>query len=284
MFGPMGWCSPKAWLAVSIPTDRLLRGGDGDWPGDIDVMGGPLSIDPSRLDSFLAEARSLVPSNTSDGWLHQLVWAIAESRQGVVWPPSLDFISAAEVRSSWYQADGTMKNAGLGASQMRRYGAKSRGLCRMGFDRVALMRFQVGEVAATPGVHPWIGAAARTTEPHDRMVREGAPEQDAPYGSIVVSMAPVGTRREQDAGATGVRFQNGGARNNMRSDPVARARRREIEAGLAPCFSEPIPARRPAVLLACRSSECRRLYWARTDISDVCPDCGNGSTFMQPRG
>jgi hypothetical protein len=280
---PLGWGLPMSWLAVSIPTDRLVSDST-KLPGDVDILGGPLSPEPGAWTAGMAKAQRELPLASPE--LHaSLAWAYVNEVGGIEWPPRLEFIAAAEVRASWFTKDGALKATGLGAGDQRSYMAKATGLCRLGFDRVSLLRIVAGEPASGHGLNPWIeavaraDASARTLSIGLRITRED------PYGSIILSVGALPGRDEVMSGSGSVEILNHGARNLLSKNAQAVRRRAEISAALQAAFQDvPAPSRRPAVLLACRSNECRKLFWAGQDLQTYCSDCGSASTFMSPRG
>jgi len=104
----LGWTGRWAWYAVRIPTGSLLRYPDEirGLPGDIDVMGGPLTANPQALEAALQKTRPELPPQADPSWAGFIASLRVFYAKELNWPPNLDRITAVEVKSASRDSNG----------------------------------------------------------------------------------------------------------------------------------------------------------------------------------
>ena len=274
---PLNWNGRYSWYAVRIPTARLLPVGmdPRQFPGDVDMMGGPLYKNADAFARAFAKVSArypeLHPSNREEFALRA-----TGSESPIVWPPPLDFISAAEVKSLALDARGKLKGirGGLVPGARR----QTEGLCRMGFDRAALLCLIVTEpvIPATTDVHPWSLASDRAGNALLQLARQLASSREpGPVGEIALSLGAVPGGLEDMRGAMSA-YTHHPTPTLLRAEGSERLLiRTSIEAALKVAFDriDYCPAF-PVVIRACTRTRCHTLFIASPPDSARCPDCG----------
>jgi hypothetical protein len=276
-FAPtLKWELPYVWLGLRIPHQRLLRGFNRPpkrFLGDVDVFGACLETSSlSEYQEYLTKFKALFPPTAHPTQIMSLTIQTMIAEGKAKWPPSLSYITAAEVKAAYYNAAGDLKAAG------DKYNGRSQALelCRMGFDRVALARFVVTEPVHSGRHHPWMIASARGGKAMDEYTDESKGifvANDDPYGTILISTGAVLGKLEQMAGGTSGEWLQEAPDNPYRQQ--ASAVREAIETNLQDLFDRhEFPRTFPVLILACSDEKCGHLYISGANANAVCPNCG----------
>lgn len=269
------WQGCFSWYAVRVPTERVLPAGvdPSQFPGDIDLMGGPLSWDAAALARVTTELGTRYPGLHPSHWEH-IALRGAGSESVVTWPPPLDFISAAEVKSAFVDAAGVLR--GFRGGLVDRARRQAGGLTRMGFDRAALLWLAVTEpVRSSEEVNPWMLAGSRAIDGISQLRRKLEAHADGTgYGEIILSAGAVPGGLEHMRGTqTGDIHRVALDRQRIAGSESALVRA-SIEAAITEAFNQydRCPSL-PVVIRACTRSTCQSLFVASPPELPVCPRC-----------
>ena len=270
------WALPWAWIGLRVPQRRLLRGLElpaNKFRGDVDVFGAALR--PASLEEyncFVTEAAEQLGAEAHPSWHHQIASMMVLERRRLKWPPDMTYIAASEVKVAYYDADSNLKATGAGSQQSDR--TQARWLCKMGFDRVALTRILVTEPVAPSRMHPWMEAAARSSDAGDELRDKGVRlATDDPFGTLMVLMGSVPGGLEDMRGSTSWQWLQDVPDNPLKDE--AADLRRIIERNLLEVISGyPIPVNVPVLILSCSDETCSELYVSETGPEKKCPKCG----------
>ncbi|HKO95723.1 MAG TPA: hypothetical protein VJU86_01945 [Pyrinomonadaceae bacterium] len=276
-FSPtLKWDLPYVWLGLRIPHERLLRGFSRPpkrFLGDVDVFGACLETSsPNEYQEYLTKFKALFPPTAHPTQIISLTIQTMIAEGKAKWPPSLSYITAAEVKAAYYNAAGDLKAAGdrcNGRSQALE-------LCRMGFDRVALARFVVTEPVPSGRHHPWMIASARSGRAMDEYTEESKGifvRNDDPFGTILISSGAVLGKLEHMAGGTSGEWLREPPDNPSKQE--ASSVREAVDRSLQALFDQhKFPRTFPVLILACSDEKCGHLYISGANANAVCPNCG----------
>lgn len=259
-------------MGLGLPTSRLVSVATLNAPGDIDVVGGPLTaVDAPTWDAALSMSRGH-PYLAS---FHLLVHG------GIAWPPVLSRISAVEAKVVRCDLNRHTRRRNLGGQAQEHARAQARGLCELGFDRVALARIVVAHPVHADGGSSWMAAGAIAGDAADRYADGVIAPPDDPFETLVLSLGAVAHRTEDLAGAEGLHLRENAGPNVLRQTATAVSARASIEGRLREVFAaRPRPIGAPVFVLACaRTKRCGELY-ATCDSTAPCPRCSGPSTVM----
>lgn len=290
---PLGWGLPFSWLGLRIPHRRLLRGYDCPpkrFKGDVDVLGGPLEPaspeEYERCRAILLEESKRVDATLPEEYREEEVsepapyyvsMLLVESGK-IKWPPDLSHVAAAEVKAARYDRTGDLKH------RESEYSGRDQAeeLCRMGFDRVALMKFVVTEPVDSGDLNPWAVASHRSSRAMDEYLSHPDPRKQGvycepgdPYGTLLISSGAVLGKLEDMAGDMTGQWLRQPPPNRYREQ--ATELRAVIEENLREVMSRrPVPTSVPVLVLACSDDGCGNVYVAGLpDPDQPCPACGN---------
>ena len=280
-FAPtLKWELPYVWLGFRIPHKRLLKGFDcppNRFLGDVDVFGACLETSsPIEYQEYWSKTKAMFRPTADPTQVQSAVIQTMIAEGKAKWPPSLSYITAAEVKAAYFNARAELKAAG------DKYNGRDQALelCKMGFDRVGLVRFVVTEPIPSGGRHPWTVASARSAMAMDDYTDDSKGifvANDDPYGTILISTGAVLGNLEHMAGGTSGEWFREPPDNPYRND--ASSVREAINANLLELFSRnKYPRTFPVLVLACSDEKCAELYVSGADPNATCPNCGK-----QPR-
>ncbi len=289
---PLGWSLPFMWLGLRIPHRRLLRGYNcppKKFKGDVDILGGCLEpVSPEEYERCKAilweedkrinvtlpeEYRKNEVSPPAPYYISRLV---VESSK-IKWPPDLTHIAATEVKAAYYDKTAVLKHKE--SEYNGRDQAKT--LCRMGFDRVGLMRFVVTEPIDSGKFNPWMIAAHRSSKAMDEYLSHPDPQKQGiyfephdPYGTLLISNGAVLGKLEDMAGDVTAKWLHQPPPNPYKEQ--AAELRAVVEKNLRDIMScHPVPTSFPILILACSDNNCGNVYVAAVPNPDQpCPACG----------
>jgi hypothetical protein len=272
----LGWRGQFSWYAVRIPTTCLLPAGvdPARFPGDVDLMGGPLFFDMNALARAMSVLEAQLPGVHPSHW-HRLGLLGYGAEDVWQWPPPLNVITAAEVKSVFIDAEGALRGLRGGAVDGARRQAD--GLSLMGFDRAALLWLVLTEPVNGPDdVNPWLSASYRAEDGLGRLARTLATHEiNEGIGEILIAAAAVPGGLEDARGAmSGAALR---APPDVQSIPGSEGAviRASIEAALSEAFRrfECCPSL-PVVVRACSRQRCQALFVAIPSKDPKCPACG----------
>ena len=255
-----------------LPEPGMKFSGD-EFTGDVDVCGA--SLIPDSWDEYRRlieeETRNADP-RTHPTWHHLLASYRMLETGRMKWPPDLSVIAAAEFKASYYSAADDLKATGIGGQQSDR--RQARDLCRMGFDRVALVRVLVTEPVAPGEIHPWIEAGIRSGDAADEMRQQMRAEEGDPFGTLLFSVGAVVEGLEHERGSTTECEPLRQVPENPLREKAAELRE-VVERNLHEVMSRyQTPRGVPALVLACSDDACGKLYLAIANPDVSCPQCG----------
>src|ERR1051326_3776599 len=270
------WELPYVWLGFRIPHKRLLKGFDcpsNRFLGDVDVFGACLETSSlSEYQEYWSKSRSMFPS-TADPTQVQTATIQTMIEDGKAkWPPSLSYITAAEVKAAYFNARAELKGSG------DKYNGRAQALelCKMGFDRVGLVRFVVTEPISSGIHHPWTAASARSAMAMDDYTDESKGifvTNEDPYGTMLISTGAVLGNLEHMAGGTSGEWFREPPDNPYRKDSCSV--RDAINVNLFELFTRyEFPKTFPVLVLACSDEKCAELYVSGANPNAMCPNCG----------
>lgn len=265
-FGQLGW------MGLGLPTSRLYPDATPNAPGDIDIVGGPLSaLDTPTWEAALAAAKGH-PYLAS---LHLLVHG------GIAWPPVLSRVGAVDAKVARCELSGHTRRRSLGPQTQEDARAQARGLCELGFDRVALARIVVSHPVHANVGSSWMAAGAIAGDAADRYADSVIAPPDDPFETLVLSLGAVAHKTEDLAGAEGLHLRENAGPNPLRQTATALVARASFEGRLREVFSaRPRPIGTPVFVLACaKTKRCGELY-TTCDSKAPCPRCSGPSTVM----
>lgn len=288
---PFGWAFPYVWLGLRIPHERLLRSfkrPPKKFRGDVDICGGSLvPVSQEEYDRCYLEQERLIRAESSEEYrdvpplpqaIHNLASMEVLAQGKIKWPPDLGYIAAAEVKVSHYNSENVLKATGSGSRKPR---TQAEELCKMGFDRVGLVRFLVTEPVLSDKHHPWMLAGARSgyamDEYLDKTAKRNLFDEKDPFGMILISIGSVPGKLEHMAGSTSGKWLHQAPENPYKEQ--ASDMRKAMEDTLGEVMSRyPVPTSAPVLILACSDTACGSIYMGGTDPDALCPNCGK-----QPR-
>jgi hypothetical protein len=285
---PFGWALPQVWLGLRLPHERLLHGfkrPPKKFLGDVDVCGGSLLMPVSQeeYDRYYLEEDRLIRAESPEKYrdvsppplaIHNLVSMALLAQGRIKWPPDLGYIAAAEVKVSHYNAENVLKATGSGSRKPR---TQAEELCKMGFDRVGLIRFLVTEPVISDKHHPWMLAGARSGDAMDEYLdksnKRNLFDEKDPFGTILISIGSVPGKLEHMAGSTSGKWLHQAPENPYKEQ--ASDVRKALEDTLGEVMSRyPVPTSVPMLILACSDNTCANIYVGGGDPDTPCPNCG----------
>lgn len=269
----MNWPLPWMWLGLRIPHGRLVGRAVAEehrWRGDVDVFGGPLLWGD---DPVVVEACERVALSGGAQAAQLAALSLVEENR-FPWPPDLRGLTAAEVKAARYDRDGTLKSTGLNPNEQGHARKQADILCDMGFEKVLLLRFLLGEaVAGSPS--PWLEAAGRDADAGRRHGAEVIVTPGDPFGTVTIGVGAIHAGPEHLHGAGGPKVLQAPPLNPRRDEDTASAAMRAIkETVLRVLSTVPQPKRFPVLILACGPKGCGALYASLADPNLACPTCG----------
>jgi hypothetical protein len=284
----LGWLGRSTWYALRIPKSYLIPASTlpEQFKGDVDLMGGPLTLDPRWYAATLAEVQERYPGLGPNWWPVAAGWDTLAAG-GLVWPPTLEQIAAVETKCVYLNAAGQLRGEHLGShapnskqNRLRHLRMQVTNLSQMGFDRVALLWLAVTEPVLTPTGDStlWMEAAFRGIRAIEQLRGLTNAAGTAPaFGEIVVacSAVPGGTETQRGTAGGVVRTMPPALHHPPGSE--AAEIRASIETVLHRAFSKSIVRRSmPVVLRACASTSCRTVFVAQS-TGPSCPECASSA-------
>jgi len=239
-------------------------------------MGGPLGVDEERF----RDARDEVARhrlNASSGAISELASLELLAAGAVIWPPSFDVMTAAEVKAVVMTAQYELKATRSGRA-VRKFHAQAENLCRMGFDRVALVWASTTEPdpdAVGLGSQTWIRAAVHADTARGMLVEQLHETRNSRFGQIAISIGSVLHATESAAGAASAHILAWPPELRART-PLETTIRDSVKEVLARVMSRyPVPRTLPVIIRACGRRGCPDLFMAAPPQNRRCPTCGD---------
>lgn len=268
----LGWGGRWCWYAIRIPVRYLaldLADANGV-PGDIDIMGGPLTA--AQDDLFQARknaARALHP-NSHSSWIDLCASQSLLQAGKLDWPPNLGSIGASEVKTA-YMDSGKRRHVrhDTAAKGLR----QAEGLVELGFDRVALLWIATNEPGAASGFGAWLDAGAEAASIAELVRRRSKIDEAQRFGQLVIRLGAVAHAPERHAGTISLDVLREPPPLPVLPGSSRALRRARVELFLRDAFlqSDHAPSA-PVVIRFCGS--CRRGYIALPPECRRCSRCG----------
>lgn len=278
----LGWKGMWSWYAVRIPKSIILKDPvlEKNFPGDIDIMGGGLQIEQNLLEQEISKQKHSHPDADPSWW--DFVASIVLMQNGqITWPPQLDFISAAEVKSSYLNAEGSMKASRQG--RLHKFYDQAANLVSMGFNRVALLWLPVTEPVLAEGVEGfghWREAAARAHLAADALEKLLTPQQRG-FGQLIVSTGAVPGDIETMRGAITKRIVEEPPQIQPNNSGLSELIRHKIERFVRDVSEQyPVPRQVPVVIRACAPGGCGKTFISAPPTNTICPQCGRDTAHL----
>lgn len=245
IFSMLGIPFPYCWLGINIGKSKFLKSSkQKDFPGDIDLCGGPLSFDSHE--------------------------------NGHHWPPDITWMGAMEIKTHWMCADRKLKSTKAGRWQKNREQALN--LAHMGFNKVCLLHIVATEPRNSTQFHPWFDALEQSTYAFE-LFRDKVllPElkklkKTDPIGYAVWGWGAVGVegKTEDYAGAGAPQIVKNAPDNVVNGNHMAVRNEfmRQITLLLG---NAPQPTAFPVFILQC--SHCQKLFVENGKYFDLCHTC-----------
>lgn len=269
----LGWPGRWAWYGVRIPTESFIPdpGERKGLPGDLDLIGGPLEADPHDLALAHANAHAKLPSDADPSWHSFLASTELFHSRKLRWPPSLQRITAAEVKSASLDHQGK-SHAHRGAA--RKALRQAQGLVEVGFDSVALVWIAVAYPVPASDFHSWLDASRAASTIRNFLVRRRIQvRDDQDYGQLLVHAGALQHAPEFLAGSIGAEVLRAPPALEVRPHSARSARRAALSELLLAAFREaPFAPSLPVVLRYCRA--CRRPLLSPAPLDRACTKCG----------
>lgn len=280
LWDALGWLGGGSWYALRIPTDLVLPPDLAkQYPGDIDIMGGPLSVEENDdYRAALTEIERALPG-AMEQTVRSFAWGKILADGKMTWPPPLARIGAAETKCSYIDAGGTVKATGAGSiERINRQAAK---LAAIGFDRVALLWIVVNEpvwVEGAGNIGQWAAGADLAWRGSETIVAALRPDDAHEFGQLVLAAGSVPGRAETSAGSCSLRVVRPPADIHRAAGSTQAVARKHVQDRLEEFFrSVPVPTTAPVIVRACAPGGCGRLFIAAPPANRLCPGCGRNT-------
>lgn len=261
------------WYAVRIPVTLIFPDADiSRLPGDIDLMGGALRPGPAFANE-LEKAKSELPIGAHPDRIAEL----ALMRTPPEWPPSLEFICAAEVKSCYLSAESTLKATKIG--RIYDFHKQAKGLALIGFDRAMLMWITTTEpvlLENSADFSNWMEASLRASEASSKLERLLKADESQNFGQAILSLGSVPGGLEIHRGAPRVpKIIRESPDLSTTRDDKAQEFRSGLVSFLNGIFSSLPPMRQTQsfVMRVCAPAGCNQFFSTLPFQERKCPRC-----------
>jgi hypothetical protein len=243
-----------AWYLVEFPTEALVPG----IVGEVDILTGPLEPeDPDQFHEVLHACQKSMPDAPAQFHLNFAAMSLA-FEGGLRWPPSVDYLVGAEVKSSYLPMNAQaisldeMKSTKTSQQDVRKIRRSIDKLQKLGLNKVGLFELLATPPADGIGSRPWSIAsqvAGKTLEVMGEVFAQRLPE-DSPAGHGVVSISGIKGREEFASGSTSFDIVRQPKNNPLLNDRQIESNRTTLQRNLTSILGDlPRPRGMPPVFI-----------------------------------